>query len=69
MQKKGCDKEVVVYLYKNENYLTKMITDNHEILLKFNAKQDVFWKTPNPFFVTTKQTDENISVKSVNLYL
>lgn len=52
MQKKGCDNEVVVYLYKSENYLTKMITDNHEILLKFNAKQDVFLRTPNPFFVT-----------------
>jgi hypothetical protein len=69
MQKRGCDREVVVYLYKNENYLTKMITDNHEILLRFNAKQELFWKAPNPFFVTVGQADDKISVKSVNLYL
>jgi hypothetical protein len=28
IQNKGFDREVVVYLHKNENYLTKMITDN-----------------------------------------
>jgi hypothetical protein len=45
-----------------------MITDNHFIIQQFNTKQDVFWKVPNPFFVTG-QLDDKVSAKSINSFL
>lgn len=50
IQCKGIN-ESIVYIYKGQNYPTKIIVDTKHIIDNINGDRSTFLHSPNPFFI------------------
>jgi hypothetical protein len=66
LQEKGLRGENIIYIYKNYNYITKIIIDNAVIISNFNKKQDIFHNSPNPFFLMDNAKAKGMSSSTIN---
>lgn len=55
--------EHIIFIYKGNNYLTKMIADTDEIVNNLGIN---FLRPPNPFFIPTSLPLKGIPAESVN---
>ena len=66
MEEKGLTNESIIFIYKNYNYVTKIIVDNSAILNNFNKKTQIFYGSPNPFFLMVNSKVTGISIDKIN---